>query len=220
MNPAPAHHHVRVLANRRVCEGTIELEIERGAFRFVAGQEIILHGEVAEEDRTYSIASGEHDATMKLLVRIIPDGAVSTRLARMRPRDSVRFSGPTGSFTLRDPATPCWFIATGTGIAPLVSFIRTQPALRPVVLHGVRHESELYARALIESSSERYEPCISRPGAGAGRRVTDALRTMTPDPAAHYYLCGGNPMIREVRALLLAGGVAADRIFGEAYYFW
>jgi len=210
----------RVLANRCIAAGTHELEFERGDFRFRAGEEIIVHGPHADQDRTYSLASGESDATLKLLIREIPDGKVSPHLARLPAGALLDYSGPTGSFVLRDPARPLWFIATGTGIAPLLSFLRSEPGLRPVVLHGVQRAAELYAMGEILGRAEAYHPCLSRDPEHPARRVTSVLTELVLPPHADYYLCGGQPMIREARELLLARGIDAARILAEPYYYW
>lgn len=209
----------RVVSVRSLAPGTVELTVERAGMPFRAGQEIIVHGSDPQDDRTYSIGSGESDDDLTLLIRIIPHGTVSPRLAGLRAGDPIAFSGPTGSFTLRDPKAPCLFVATGTGIAPFRSFLRTFPDLRPALLHGVRDPSELYWRDEIEPRCELYLPCISR-DPDHPRRVTDALRKLTLPAGVHAYLCGGNPMIRDARDILLHRGVPADAIRGEPYYFW
>ena len=215
-----ARRQARVLANRELAPGTHELEFERGDFRFRAGEEIVVHGPTADQDRSYSLAGGENEPTLRLLIREIPDGAVSPGLVRLPAGAAIVFSGPTGSFVLRDPARPLWFIATGTGIAPLLSFLRSEPGLRPVVLHGVQRAGELYAMAEIRERTEAYHPCLSRDPAHPPRRVTDALAELTLPPHADFYLCGGQPMIRDARALLMTRGIEAARIFAEPYYFW
>lgn len=209
----------RVLELRPLCPGTYELVIERHGFQFRAGEEIILHGRTGGEDRTYSLAGGENEPVLRILFRVIPEGLRSPQLARLKPGDQLAFSGPSGSFTLRDPGRPMWFIATGTGIAPALSLLRTHPDLTPVVLHGARHAVELYARAEIEPLCSAYHPCLSREGA-APRRVTDVLPHLDWPAHAHFYLCGSNTMIQQVHNLLRSRGVSGDAIFSEAYYFW
>ncbi len=208
-----------VIRNTELAPGTIALEIDRAGLNFRAGEEIILHGPDPEDDRTYSIASGESDASLLLLIRIIPDGRVTPRLARLRPGDPISFSGPTGSFILRAPDIPLLFIATGTGLAPFRSMMRSHPGIRPILLHGVRHDAELYFRQELEPRCAHYRPCLSRDPARPCR-VTDALADLDPDPRADVYLCGGQPMIRDARAALLRRGISPDRILAEIYYFW
>jgi ferredoxin-NADP reductase len=215
----PRRHQARVLANIALAPGTHELTLERGDFQFRAGEEIVVHGDAHDEDRTYSIASGENEPVLKLLIREIPEGRVSPRLVRAKTGDLLAFSGPTGSFLLRDVARPACLIATGTGLAPFVSMLRTYLAWRPILAHGVRFERELYYRAECEARCAAYIPCVSREGAHP-RRVTNALADLALDIGADIYLCGGNPMIRAARALLIARGHPAERIFAEPYFFW
>lgn len=209
----------RVLNISTMAPGTISLEIERAGLEFFAGQEIVIHVGDPPEDRSYSIASGERDENLCLLIRVIPDGLVSPRLAALQPGDIVSFSGPTGSFTLRDPQAPCLLIATGTGIAPFRSFLRTYPELRPIVLHGVRTPVELYWRSEFEPRCAVYMPCISR-WPDRPMRVTDALEQISIPLGAHIYICGGHPMIRAAREILLRRGVPPGSIFTEAYFYW
>lgn len=215
----PIRFNSRVLANRPLAEGTFELLLDRAGLVYRAGQEIILHGAAPEDDRTYSLASGPDEPSLRLLIRVIPDGRISPRLARLAPGAPLAFSGPNGSFVLRDPARPALLVATGTGIAPFRSMLMSQPAWRPVLLHGVRSAAELYYRDELEPRVSAYLPCLSR-DARRSRRVTDALAEQPVSPDTDVYFCGGQPMIRAARALLLSRGHPSERIAAEAYYFW
>lgn len=215
----PIRREARLIENRRLAPGAHELVFTRGDFRFQAGAEIQLHGREPAEDRTYSLAGGEAEPVLRILFRVIPEGSVTPRLAGLAPGAGLAFTGPFGSFTLRDPARPLWFIATGTGLAPLLSFVRTHASLRPTVLHGVRTEEDLYARGELESRCEAYHPCVSQ-GSGIRRRVTDLLPMLRWPDEAHFYLCGRNDMIQAARALLRERGVPAGQIFHEPYFFW
>ena len=215
----PARHRARIRENRVLAPGSHELVFERGAFAFRAGEEIQVHGRDPAEDRTYSLAGGEAEEVLRILFRVIPEGLVTPRLAALDAGDELVFTGPFGNFTLREQDRPLWFVATGTGIAPLLSFMRTHAHLRPTVLHGVRTEAELYARAEIEPRCAAYHPCVSQ-GASLRRRVTDVLQLLAWPHDAHFYLCGRNDMITAVQQHLRARGVPADRIFHEPYFFW
>jgi len=214
----PRHHQARLLENRLLAPGAHELVFTRGDFRFRAGEEIQLHGREPADDRTYSLAGGEQEPVLRIIFRVIPAGAVTPRLAALEPGAGLAFTGPFGSFTLRDPTRPLWFIATGTGLAPLLSFVRTRADLRPTVLHGVRAEAELYARSELEKRCAAYHPCVSQ--GSTPRHVTDVLPLLAWPDDAHFYLCGRNDMITAVQHHLRARGVTADRIFHEPYFFW
>jgi ferredoxin-NADP reductase len=217
-NPLPKRR-ARVLASKQLSPGAFEIRLERGDLVFRAGQEITLHGPDPTFDRTYSIASGERDGDLRVLFRLIPDGRLTPLLARLKPGDTVDYTGAFGNFVLRDPARPITFIATGTGIAPCLGFALTHPQLNLTILHGVRTRNDLFYRDQLATNA--YHPCISKEaGIGFYGRVTGLLPTLKLDPSAHYYLCGANAMIQDVHGMLKKQGVPDDAIFAEPYYFW
>ena len=219
--PSPiSRYHSRVIRQTELATGLYELELDRKEMAFTAGAEIILHGSEPTLDRTYSIASGEKASTLRILYRLIPDGARTPQLAKLRSGMEIDFTGPTGNFHLKNPDSPCIFIATGTGIAPAISFLETYPQMDMTLIHGVREIQDLaYSKWLQEAA---YTPCVSGQVSGdyfSGRVSQYAVQHPVP-PGKDIYLCGSNPMIEEVRALLLAQGHDSRRMFSEPYYFW
>jgi ferredoxin-NADP reductase len=194
------------------------LTLERAGFSFRAGELIGLQGPGRLDARDYTLACGERDEQLRVLVRRIPQGTLTPWLSCRQPGEWLEFTGPYGTFTLRDPARPAVFLATGTGIAPALAFRRSHPRLPLTVLHGVARAEDLFFRA--EFDPARYWPCVSRePHAGWQGRVTDRLRELGPTPDAHYYLCGANEMIYEAEDWLIASGVPRASIFHEPYYY-
>jgi ferredoxin--NADP+ reductase len=118
-------------------------------------------------------------------------------------------------------------VATGTGLAPYLSMLRTHRAAPPwrrcVLVHGVRHaadlayDAELRARA-VEDPRFRYAPVASRdPGDWPGLRGHvqvaleperfQSLAGFPLDPAScEVLLCGNPAMIGSVRELLAPRG--------------
>ncbi len=94
-------------------------------FDFAAGQFVSM---VAAEPsgksqtRAYSIASAPRCNEFDLCVNRVEGGFFSNLLCDLKEGESVRFHGPHGFFLLRQPLTDSILIATGTGIAPMVSF--------------------------------------------------------------------------------------------------
>jgi ferredoxin-NADP reductase len=210
----------RVVLQQALSPALFELQLERAGLDFSAGDEILLHGDRPEQDRTYSIASGENSPTLRILYRLIPKGARTPELTQLKPGMDIDFTGPTGSFHVHDSTAPCWFIATGTGIAPAISFLETYPDINLTILHGVRAEEDLIYNDWLNGTP--YIPCVSgstAEGAYAGR-VTRYLLEYPLKPGCDVYLCGSNRMIEEVRALLLEQGHDGKCIFSEPYYFW
>lgn len=77
--------------------------------------------------RAYSLANTANwDGVAELLIRLREGGAFSTWLATQAAvGDRVVVHGPQGAFGLRENGLrPRWFVAGGTGIAPLLSMVR------------------------------------------------------------------------------------------------
>ncbi len=209
-----------VLHSRPLSADAVELRLKRPeGFCFNAGELVTLHGKSPLDRRDYTIASGEDDPFIDVLYRVIAGGSLTPQLAALESGGTIHISGPLGTFTIRDRARPMVFIATGTGIAPCRSYLRSHPELDVTVFHGVRTPNDrYYHRELFEKY--RYHPCISRPeDSTPKRRVTDALREAELDINAHYYLCGANEMFYDVHDLLTDRGIPAEQIFAEAYYY-
>lgn len=214
----PARITSRVIALRRLSATGRELTLARGGLPFHAGQLVTVHGPDELEDRSYTICSGERDNHLQLLFRLIPHGRLTPRLDALREGDRIELSGPLGEFTLRDPAAQIFFFATGTGIAPARSYLRSHPGLNLTLVHGVREEADLFYRE--EFGGIDYRPCI--PGGAAPfyrGRVTGLAAEMALPAGAHYYLCGANEMFYDMRDVLAARGVPPEHIFTEAYYY-
>lgn len=222
MNPSASHtplrRTTRVRAARQLSPTGFELTFERGDLSFCAGQLLVVHGRAMLEERSYTICSGEQDPVLQIVYRLIPDGRLTPWLHTLRPGDTVDLSAPYGEFTLRDPARPVVFIATGTGIAPARAFHRTHAGLDLTIVHGVRTAVDLFYRD--ELGGPRYHPCLSgETGIGYPGRVTAFCAGRTFPADAHYYLCGANAMFYDMRDLLAARGVPPSHLFTEAYYY-
>lgn len=191
---------------------------------FSAGQCVAL--ELAGITRYYSIASGEGDGRVGVLYDVVPGGQLTPLLASLTPGDVVGVSPPFGSFV--DKSDGSVWIATGTGIAPFRSMIRSG-VTATLLLHGSRNSSGMYFQGeLCAALGPRYVPCVSRPGrnetgalerAGAYLgRLTARLREQGTDRSARHYLCGSAAMVVDVRDLLVEFGVPFDNIESEIYF--
>lgn len=210
----------RILQMRFLTEETFVLRMERNGMHFRPGQHIIagLKGELNQ--REYSIYSGENDDYLEILVREVPDGSVSSQLKSCKPGDILDINGPFGAFTLDTfemAARKFIFIASGTGIAPFHSFVRSYPALDYTLFHGVRFMTEAYDKN--EYDNERYILCSSRESyKGRQGRVTKFLTRYPVDDTMLFYLCGNSSMIYDMFHVLKNKGVSADKIFNEVYF--
>jgi NAD(P)H-flavin reductase len=114
-------------------------------------------------------------------------------------------------------------VATGTGIAPFIAFVRagTRPML---LLHGAHSSEEFLYRDELSVSAEAYVPCLSTPSSTTGAdpdvyagRVTTYLADRLPKALYDFYLCGRSDMIREV-TLLVDQRFPGSNVFSEMFY--
>ncbi len=197
--------------------------------------------------RAYSIASSSLAREyVEIFANLVRSGEFTPRLFAVEPGGRL-WLGPkfTGMFTLRDVPREAHvaMIATGTGLAPYMSMLRTELECggprRFGVLHGARHSWDLgYSAELFTMQrlcpNLTYVPSVSRPAeepvpwSGATGYVQDlwtggALARpwgFRPTPRdTHVLLCGNPGMIDTMIAVLGGEGfqVHAPREPGEIH---
>lgn len=184
--------------------------------------------------RAYSIASSSVSREyVELYISLVRSGSLSPRLFALREGDRV-WLGPrvSGTFTLDEVPTGkhVVMIATGTGLAPYMSMLRTELPddgdRRWCVLLGARHSCDLGYHAELETlarfcSNFTYVPTVSRPDQepegwdGAVGRVNhlwtegavERLWGFAPTPEnSRLLLCGNPDMIEDMCDTLVAEG--------------
>ncbi len=184
--------------------------------------------------RSYSLASAPGEPLEILLARV-GEGALTPALFELQVGSRVTVDPkPQGffSFDYVPPHRELWLVATGTGLGPFLSMLRSRAAFeraeRVLLVHGARgapdlaHREELEALEQQRGAGFRYLPVLSRqpePGLLAGR-LTGALRSGELEARAnatisgessHVMLCGNPAMIDEVIALLAERGLRRHR---------
>jgi len=188
--------------------------------------------------RAYSIASSSRaDEFLEFYVTLVQSGELTPRLFRLAVKDRL-YMGPkaTGIFTLnRVPEDRhVLLVATGTGLAPYMSMLRSDLVCggprRFVVLHGARHSWDLGYRNELASLARlcpnmTYLPVVSRAKddptwKGLSGYLQDALasgiveeRTRLPlsPESFHVFLCGNPGMIGAAKDLLIPRGFVPDK---------
>ena len=143
---------------------------EHDLFEFRAGQYATLGLDIGDQfvPRAYSIASSPHERTyLELYINVIEQGDLTPSLFNLRYGDEVYYMGPKGVFTLAKSEAPhLLLVATGTGLAPYVSMLRTlsidesrgKPHGRTITLvHGVRYTADLGYRWELDGLSRHKE---------------------------------------------------------------
>jgi ferredoxin--NADP+ reductase len=199
-----------------------ELSLEREGLPFTPGDCLALFAADGRVSRPYSIASGTDEEVIRFVIRQMPGGEVTPFLAARQPGEAVRVSPPFGWFRPGQHAAkrPCVMLATGTGIAPFLSALRSDPALEPAaLLYGVRQVSDLIdAEWLVERTGARIAISRDKSDVYFHGRITALLEQTTLPADADYYLCGLDAMIDEVTIWLEARSIDISRIHRECFF--
>lgn len=214
------HSKFKVLETRSLTESTYVVRVNRNTMSFKAGQNLNLGLAGDTEKRDYSIYSGVNDDYLEILVKEVDDGLVSKQLKNLKTGDQLEVDGPFGFFTLKDKdikTRKFLFIASGTGIAPFHSIMRSHPELNFKLVHGIRHSNEAYEKK--HYPANRYISCVSKDKDGDFHgRVTDYFRKNTVDKDTLCYLCGNVNMIYDVFDILKEQGVPSENLHAEVYF--
>jgi len=205
---------------KHLTPSTYIVRIERRELEFRAGQYILLGLPGYKNKREYSIYSGEMDPFIEVLIKEIQDGVVSKQLKEIRPGTKLVMDGPFGFFTLSPEQIETGkflFIASGTGIAPFHSFVRSFAGLDYTILHGVRYLDEGYGKD--DYDPKRYILCTTKdPEGNFHGRVTEYIKNHPVDNQTLCYLCGNSNMIHEMHDILTEQGVPNKNLHAEVYF--
>ncbi|NGZ29601.1 MAG: ferredoxin--NADP reductase [Magnetococcales bacterium] len=183
--------------------------------------------------RPYSISSAsQQQEYLEFYISLVNSGELTPRLFMLQPGDRI-FLGTkaAGLFTLEqvDPACNILMVATGTGLAPYMSMLRTHALSHDqrqiTILQGARHSWDLGYRAELaalarQNNRFRYLPVVSRsdeepPWGGLTGRLTPWLNNpslpqlcgfpLEPD-LTHVFLCGHPEMVTDASQILTDKG--------------
>ena len=231
----------RVVDVRRWTENLFSLRVHAPEVTFTAGQfaKLALPAPPGSKEpmlgRPYSFVNPPGAPAHEFYLVVVPEGPLSPRLAALVPGDRLwLLARANGFFTIDEvpPAPSLWCLATGTGLGPFLSMLRT-PAMwqrfpRVVLVHAVRYARELvYAEeiagiARAHPDAFRFVSVVSRevrPEALRGRipaLLADgqlearAGLALGPD-TAHAMLCGNPQMVDDTQALLGERGMRRHR---------
>ncbi|HBL77432.1 MAG TPA: oxidoreductase [Prolixibacteraceae bacterium] len=210
----------KVISVENLTPETFVVRIEKNDFRFEPGQYVVFRIPELKQGREYSIYSGANETYLDFLVREIPEGSFSRYLRHIKTGEIVELEGPKGFFILDEQAkqgAPLLFVATGTGISPFHSFVKSFPDLNYNVLHGVHFDDEAYGRKSFIQGN--FTLCTSRVDKGDYfGRVTYFLKEHPVARDTICYLCGNSEMIEEVAGILENYGIPPENIRTEVFF--
>lgn len=228
-----ASYDARVTALTRLSATTVELAIEipdRGDLAFLPGQYVNIAVPGTDVKRSYSFSSAPHEDRLTFLVKLTPGGAMSTWLSeRAAVGDALTVTGPHGSFFLREADRPVLLLAGGTGLAPILSMLRTMRAAGSTrtahLVYGVSTDEDLVALdqvAEVAADLPRltWDHCVSDPATTAANHGY-VMSLIRPEHLhggdVAVYLCGPPPMVEAVRTHVADAGIEPTGFYYEKF---
>jgi NAD(P)-dependent dehydrogenase (short-subunit alcohol dehydrogenase family)/ferredoxin-NADP reductase/ferredoxin len=222
-----------VTALERLSPTTVAVTVEvpdRDELVFLPGQYVNIAVPGTDESRSYSFSNGPTQASLTFLVKLTPGGVMSTYLQeRARVGDELALTGPHGSFFLRESDAPLLLLAGGTGLAPILSILRTLAASgseRPVhLLYGATTDDDVVELDTIAALAAAipnltWDHCVADEGTTA-RNQGYVTALVEPehlhDGTAAVYLCGPPAMVDAVRGHFAERGLRAAGFHYERF---
>ena len=216
---------------------------DRG-YRFVPGQFARIgvsgNAEGSTVWRAYSIASAAHDEHLEFFSVVVPGGAFTSKLAKLKEGDPIYVERKSYGFLTTDrfvSGRDLWMLATGTGLAPFLSILHDFHTWESydnlILVQSVRTQQELAYEDLIQGFERseyyaefahklRYARIVTRepvPGA-LTERVTKLLASGVLEQnvglkldhdRSRIMLCGNPEMVEDSRKLLVERGYRLSR---------
>ncbi len=201
------------------------------------GQPIDLEGYVF---RAYSVASSPYDEFIEFFSVVIPEGEFTSKVNHIQVGDSLLLNTtPFGYLTLARYQLPLpndlWLLATGTGLAPFLSILKTidvwQQYQRIILVYSARTSQELAYQAEIGSIKSIYGdngaafvflPIVTREADYAGEKarvpnlilsgkLTELVGQKLDKERSHVMLCGNPQMVEDTKEALKSIGLTMNR---------
>lgn len=184
--------------------------------------------------RSYSPANiTNNKGELEFLIRILDDGKFSNYLKKVaKVGQSLKVSGPSGVFGLvADGFTPRYFVAGGTGLAPILSMVRfmnewgePQPC---TIYFGSTFEEEVFYMDELKTLEAQMDNltvkvCVWKATAswqGEKGSVVDILKEDLKNTAVKpdLYLCGPPGMVDATYNVCEEVGISKEKIYLEKF---
>ena len=204
---------------------------------FKPGQYVMLKvpSDKGPVSRLYSIASPNTNRnSFELIIGMVPGGLASNYLFSLKENTEVIFQGPAGMYGMRENEKEKIFLVTGTGIAPILSMIKSEYKISNVkyqIFWGLKNYEDVYLFnelkkfnikiCLSREQNLNIIPEVDRKYFQIGHVDTclekQILDTKYSILNTDFYLCGGRLIVDSLKQFLLAKGIPLENIIFEKF---
>ena len=242
-------HTLTVAAVRRETPNAVSIVLDvpaglKETFAYQPGQYLTLRATLGGEDvrRHYSICAGLDDPHLRIAVTEVEGGVFSPFANRvLKAGDQLEVIPPKGRFTLplaaASPQRRGYLaIATGSGITPVLSIIKTalerEPHAHVLLLYGNRTIADILFKGELDDLKDRFLErltvlhVLSRErqdfdllnGRIDAAKIAAVVKPLIDASGIDLaFLCGQTAMLKVARAQLQAMGIAREKIRFEIF---
>ncbi len=218
-------HQVKIISMEPVTHNVIRFKVEKpSGYRFVPGQatELSINQRGWEEEkRPFTFTSLNAWPNLEFTIKIYRDHpGVTNKLGTLKPGDGLVLRDVWGAIQYRGEGV---FIAGGAGVTPFIAIFRQlreegkiggNQLLFANKTSGDIILKEEFSRMLgdhfINILSDRAEP-----GFEHGRIDSEWIRSKIPDLNRKFYICGPDPMVKDMQEALRELGIAGEAVTVE-----
>ena len=227
----------KVIDNVRLNDYLTSLIIDVDLNGFTPGQFVRIGVQDGDEvlARPYSLVNIPEEKYLEVYFNIVPEGPLSPRLFDLQAGDDVLVADNPSGFLTAGEIPECrhlWMIATGTGIGPFLSILKSDTAWQRfekiILCYSVSHARELAYLDVIQNITDTHAdkfcfvPVVTREDYpdSLKNRITTSMQdgslqqkvgfTINADDS-HVMMCGSSEMITDVSQLLESVGMKKHR---------
>jgi ferredoxin-NADP reductase len=190
--------------------------------------------------RHFSILQpSSENSYVDIVAKIIPGGAASMYFSKMELHEDVILQGPIGLFTFKESPRDKIFLATGTGIAPIISMLNSN--MKHVTCNiklfwGLKRFENVYfldelKKLAAEIPNFEFKICLSQEHdlliipeedrkyfiSGRVNKGLEEMLHATSYMLHDYYVCGGRDAVESLRQYLYEKGAPKEQVFFEKF---
>ncbi|WP_416652663.1 FAD-binding oxidoreductase [Candidatus Pseudothioglobus sp. Uisw_086] len=197
-------------------------------FIFLEGQHVDIIGPNSMK-RAYSMANTVSDKEITFLIKKVKKGVFSNYWFKdAQLNDLLRIQGPKGTFFLRDRTKSLVFLATGTGIAPIIAILKEMDNNSAIarsekisLFWGNREEKDFIWHFNFNNIDVDYHQVVSRKSdtwKGEVGYVQDvAIKTLKTFKNTNTFACGSIKMINAAKYSFIEAGLDEKDFYSDAF---
>jgi len=226
-----------VVSVKHWTESLYSIRVAAPEVKFIAWQYTKIGLNINNEEiaRPYSFVNSPNDKFLEFYSVSVPNGPLSSALQKLKNGDQINI-GPNGNGFLILNEIPevenIWMLATGTGIGPYLSILRTEESWnkfkKVVLVHAVRYAKELTYQKTISELKEKYGERFIYVTYVSREDTKNSLKGRIPESIAsgalqqktgieifpknsHVMLCGNPAMVKDTTIQLKNIGLKKHR---------